>query len=103
MREWQKDGNGYEKNTKWIPTGALDFKDAALPLNKLSAVHKFNSITDSAVKISPKEKKVICKNGSYGFDYLVIAVGAGKSKPEGIENTYSICGAQYKRKRSRNE
>ena len=77
----------------WIPTGALDFKDAALPLKKLSAVHKFNSITDSAVKISPKEKKVICKNGSYGFDYLVIAVGAGKAKPEGIENTYSICGA----------
>ncbi|MGC8554567.1 MAG: NAD(P)/FAD-dependent oxidoreductase [Candidatus Acidulodesulfobacterium sp.] len=77
----------------WIPTGAIDFKDAILPLNKLSAVHKFNLIIDSAVKISAKEKKVECKNGSYDFDYLVIAVGAGKAKPEGIENTYSICGA----------
>ncbi|MHB1755742.1 MAG: NAD(P)/FAD-dependent oxidoreductase [bacterium] len=77
----------------WIPVGALDFKDAMLPLNKLSAVHKFNLIIDSAVKISAKEKKVLCKNGTYDFDYLVVAVGAGKAKPEGIENTYSICGA----------
>ena len=77
----------------WIPTGAIDFKDAVLPLNKLSAVHKFNLIIDSIVKISAKEKKVECKNDTYSFDYLVIAVGAGKAKPEGIENTYSICGA----------
>ena len=77
----------------WIPTGALDFKDAKLPLGKLSKVHKFNLIIDTVVKISPKEKQVICGKDIYGFDYLVIAVGAGKAKPEGIENTYSICGA----------
>ncbi|MHB1662159.1 MAG: NAD(P)/FAD-dependent oxidoreductase, partial [bacterium] len=76
----------------WIPTGGLNFEDAKLPLNKLSAVHKFALIIDEAVKISPEDKKVICKNGSYGFDYLVVAAGAGKAKPEGIENTYSICG-----------
>ena len=77
----------------WIPTGALDFKDAVLSLNKLSAVHKFNLIIDSVVKISAKDKKVECKNDTYSFDYLVVAVGAGKAKPEGIENTCSICGA----------
>jgi sulfide:quinone oxidoreductase len=76
----------------WIPVGGLNFPEATLSLKKLSAVHKFSLIIDPVVKISPKERNVICKNGSYGFDYLVISVGAGKAKPEGIENTYSICG-----------
>ncbi len=52
----------------WIPIGALDFKDAVLPLNKLSAVHKFNLIIDAAVKISAKEKK------SYAKTVLTISI-----------------------------
>ncbi len=76
----------------WIPTGGLNFEDAKLSLNKLSAVHKFNFVMDEITKIDPKNNKVIGKNNSYNFDYLVVAVGAGKAKPKGIENTYSICG-----------
>jgi sulfide:quinone oxidoreductase len=77
----------------WITIGELKPEDARLSLNQLSAVHKFNLIIDEVDKISPKDHKIICKNNSYDFDYLVVAVGAGKAKPEGIGNTYSICGA----------
>ncbi len=76
----------------WIPTGGINPESARLPLGKLSAVHKFDFITDEIVKIDGGANTVSGKKSSYNYDYLVIALGAGKANPEGVENTLSICG-----------
>jgi sulfide:quinone oxidoreductase len=76
----------------WIPTGDNKFKDVCVPLEDLSKAHGFKLIIDEVEQIISKEKKVICKNGTYKSEYLVIAIGSGKMKHEGSENFLSICG-----------
>ena len=76
----------------WIPTGDNKFKDVCVPLEDLSKAHGFKLIIDEVEQIISKEKKVICKNGTYKSEYLVIAIGSGKMKHEGNENFLSICG-----------
>ncbi len=77
----------------WVPVGKAEFDDVCLPLSELKKVHGFNLTIDEITNINAKEKKVVGKNREYSdFDYLVIAIGAGKVKHEGIENTLSICG-----------
>ncbi len=78
----------------WIPTGEATRKNVSIPLEDLAAKHKFDLIIDSATKVEAKEKKVTLQSGKVldGFDKLVVALGQGKMKLEGIENTLSICG-----------
>ncbi len=76
----------------WIPTGEADFEDIAIPLRDLSEVHGFELIIDEVKEIRSKERRVVCKNGEYLCDYLVIAMGSGKVKHEGSEHFLSICG-----------
>ncbi|MDY0195717.1 MAG: FAD-dependent oxidoreductase [Sulfurovaceae bacterium] len=78
----------------WIPTGEVTRKDVSIPLEDLAAKHKFDLIIDSVTKVEAKEKKVTLQSGKVleGFDKLVVALGQGKMKLEGIENTLSICG-----------
>lgn len=76
----------------WIPTGTISPEKAMLPLKELAAVHSFELIIDEIIGFNPEGNLVVCKNGTHGYDYLVIAIGAGKANPEGAENTLSICG-----------
>lgn len=76
----------------WIPTGESSFEDVCIPLADLQKVHNFNLIIDSVESIKAKEKKVYCKNSTYDFEYLVVAMGSGKMKHKGAENTLTICG-----------
>jgi len=77
----------------WIPTGASKFDDICVPLADLQKAHGFELIIDEAVKIVSKEKRVELKeHGTIDYDYLVVAVGAGKMKHKGMEHTLSICG-----------
>jgi sulfide:quinone oxidoreductase len=76
----------------WIPTSEIDFKDICIPLEDLSKAHGFELIIDEVEQIVSKEKKVICKNGTYEAEYLIIAIGNGKMKHEGSEHFLSICG-----------
>jgi len=77
----------------WIPVHRAEITDVSISLVELKKVHGFNVIVDELVQIKAQDKKVICKNNEYSdFDYLVIAVGAGKMKHPGLENTFSICG-----------
>lgn len=78
----------------WIPTGESSFDDICIPLEALSKAHGFRLVVDEVAEIAAKEKRVELKNnGAMTFDYLVVAMGAGKMKHPGIENTLSICGA----------
>ncbi len=77
----------------WIPTGEASFDDVCLPLAELQKVHGFELIIDEVEAIASKEKQVTLKNkGVIGYEYLIIALGAGKVKHPGMENTLSICG-----------
>jgi sulfide:quinone oxidoreductase len=62
-------------------------------LEKLQKVHGFNLIIDKVESIKSAEKKVYCSNDTYDYDYLIVAIGSGKMKHKGIENTLTICGA----------
>ena len=76
----------------WIPTGEATMEDVSIPLKDLSKVHGFELIIDEVQSINLKEKKVICQNGEYESEYLVIAIGSGKMKHQGSEHFLSICG-----------
>lgn len=76
----------------WIPTRQLDFDDVTIPLEDLAKAHGFKIIIDSVNTINTTENTVVLEQQRLQYDYLVIATGADKLKPEGIENTLSICG-----------
>ena len=77
----------------WIPTGESKFEDICIPLKDLQAAHGFELIIDDVESIKSKESKVYCKNNTFEYEYLIIAMGSGKMKHEGSENFLSICGA----------
>ena len=76
----------------WIPTGEAKFEDIAVPLEDLSKAHGFELIIESVEEIYAKEKRVVCKDGEYSCDYLIVAIGSGKMEHKGSENFLSICG-----------
>ncbi|QOP40313.1 NAD(P)/FAD-dependent oxidoreductase [Sulfurimonas marina] len=79
----------------WVPTREKEFKDMCVDLKELQQAHSFELIIDSVSSISYKENKVTLQSGKVldDYDYLILAIGASKMKPKGVENTLSICGA----------
>lgn len=75
----------------WIPVGELAFEDACVPLAGLAEAHHFNFQKAEVQGIDVKAKKVQTSEGEIEFDGLIIAFGGAKTRPEGIEHTYSIC------------
>jgi len=77
----------------WVPVYDSEFADVCIPMEDLEKVHGFNWIQDEVTRIYAREKKVVCKERELDdFDYLVIAIGAGKIPTEGSEHYLSICG-----------
>ncbi len=76
----------------WIPTGEATMEDISIPLKELADVHGFNLIIDEVESIKSAQKKVYCKNGEHGYDYLIVAIGSGKMEHKGSEHFLSICG-----------
>jgi sulfide:quinone oxidoreductase len=77
----------------WIPTGEARFSDTTVSLEKLAKRRNFNLIIDEVEEINGTENYVQLQDGGrMVFDYAIIAVGAGKLKPKGVEHTLSICG-----------
>ena len=79
----------------WVPTGEINFKDICIDLTELQKAHGFELIVDGVDKIEAKEHRITLKSGKTitDYDYLVVATGAAKMKPKGVENTLSICAA----------
>jgi|TARA_R110002033_G_scaffold131586_1_gene171725 sulfide:quinone oxidoreductase len=78
----------------WIPTHEIQFKDTCIDLNELQKAHGFKLIIDGVNNISKENNSVTLQSGKVinDYDYLIIALGASKMKPKGVENTLSICG-----------
>ena len=79
----------------WVPTHDAEFKDVCVDLNKLQKAHGFELIIDGVQEISYKQNTITLQSGKVidNYDYLILAMGAAKMQPKGIENTLSICGA----------
>jgi len=78
----------------WIPTREQSFDDICIDLNTLKDIHGFHLIVDALTNIDAKADAYTLASGEIlsGFDHIVLAMGASKMKPNGIENTLSICG-----------
>jgi sulfide:quinone oxidoreductase len=76
----------------WIPTREKSFDDVKVSLAEISAAFRFKAVTDNVVKINSADRKVICTNKTFDYDYLLVAIGADKMQHKGQENTLSICG-----------
>ena len=77
----------------WVPTGDSSFEDVCLPLEKLKKIHGFTLVIDKINTIKSAEKRVYGEKDTYTYEHLVVALGSGKMKHKGIENTLTICGA----------
>ena len=78
----------------WVPTRESEFGDVCLDLDELQKAHGFNLVIDGVSEISAKQNSVTFSSGKVinDYDYLVVAMGASKMKPKGVEHTLSICG-----------
>lgn len=77
----------------WIPTDGIKVDNVKLPLRKIQKVFPFRLIIDKVVAIHSAQNTVVLESQSLHYDYLVIAIGADKLQPKGVENTFTICGA----------
>ncbi len=76
----------------WIPVRKLEYENAQIKLADIQKKFGFNLIIDKVASINSAQKKVILENQTLDYDYLVVAIGAGKMQPKGIEFTTTICG-----------
>ena len=76
----------------WIPTSEAEFEDICVPLKDLSEAHGFELIVDEVKEIQTSQNQVVCKNDTYEYENLIVAIGSGKMSHVGNENFLSICG-----------
>ncbi|MDP3300348.1 MAG: FAD-dependent oxidoreductase [Sulfuricurvum sp.] len=77
----------------WIPVGTSTFENTKMSIAKLASRHGFTFIHDGVVEINATEKSITLQNGGIrNAEHLVIAMGSGKMKHEGLEHSLSICG-----------
>lgn len=78
----------------WIPVSTLPFDKATLSLSALAQRHGFALTIDRVHAINGSAKQFALEHGGIRQEEVVIiAAGASKMKPEGVEHTLSICGA----------
>ena len=76
----------------WVPTRGIPFRRAQVPLAEVARKRGFRLVIDEVREIRTADNLVLGAAGAYGYDYLVVAMGAEKLKPSGVEHTLSICG-----------
>ncbi len=75
----------------WVPVHIKEFSDVKVPLASIQKKYPFNLIIDKITGIHAVDNKVVCKNQTLTYDYLVAAFGAEKLQHKGINHTLSIC------------
>jgi len=77
----------------WIPVDGIKFENVKLPLKKIRKAFPFRLIIDRVIAVQSAENRVQLASQTLEYDYLVVAIGADKLQPKGVENTFTICGA----------
>ncbi|HLP15257.1 MAG TPA: FAD-dependent oxidoreductase [Bacteroidota bacterium] len=76
----------------WIPTRAATFDDSKISLHEIRRAHGFNLVIDTVNEIRSAQNTVMGAAAVYPYDYLIVAMGAGKMGLPGQEHTFTICG-----------
>ncbi len=76
----------------WVAAGTRSSESISMPLHDLSQKRHFAFYQEKVERIESKHNRVITDKQTHAYDYLVVALGADKLKPSGIEHTLSICG-----------
>ena len=77
----------------WIPVGTNTFENTKISITALASRHGFTFTHDGVVAINAADKTVTLEQGGIrNAQHLVIAMGSGKMKHEGLDHTLSICG-----------
>jgi len=77
----------------WVPVRGIPFRRAQVPLRDIARKRGFRLVVDTVEEVRSAENLVRGAAGTYAYDYLVVATGAAKLKPQGAEHTLSICGS----------
>lgn len=75
----------------WVPVHIKEFNDVKVPLASIQKKYPFKLIIDKVTEIRAAEQKVVCRDQTLIYDYLVVAFGADKMQHKGINHTLSIC------------
>lgn len=76
----------------WVPTGESTMDDVKVDLADLAKRNGFEFRKGAVQSMDPKAKAAVVDGETLSADYLVVALGAAKTKPKGIEHTHTICG-----------
>lgn len=78
--------------TVWIPVRGVAPAKTRVPLRDIAGARGFAVVVSAVESIDREARTVRLADRELDYDYLVVALGAGKMKHPGIEHTLSICG-----------
>ncbi|ACG75248.1 FAD-dependent pyridine nucleotide-disulphide oxidoreductase [Anaeromyxobacter sp. K] len=76
----------------WIPTGELAFDDACLDLAGVAARRGFELRVGKVEEIEGASRRAKVDGRRLAADHLVVALGASRLRPEGVEHTVTLGG-----------
>ncbi len=76
----------------WVPVRGIPFGRAQVSLYEIARRRGFRVVVDTVEEVCSAENVVRGAAGTYAYDYLVVAMGAEKLRPSGVDHTLSICG-----------
>ncbi|WP_242361032.1 NAD(P)/FAD-dependent oxidoreductase [Anaeromyxobacter sp. SG17] len=76
----------------WIPTGESRFEDACLDLETVARERGFRLVVGRVDAVDGAAKRATVGTQTYTADHLVLALGASRLRPPGIEHTQTLGG-----------
>jgi sulfide:quinone oxidoreductase len=77
----------------WVATGERRFEDVCLELGPVARRRGFELVVGRVEAIEAAARAAVVSGRRLQADHLVVALGAGKLAPKGMEHTHTICGA----------
>lgn len=75
----------------WTPIRTVKVEKTQIPLDDVAAAFGFSVLIASVEGISTETNTVTAGGETLNYDYLVIAMGPGKSTPPGLERSPALC------------
>jgi sulfide:quinone oxidoreductase len=77
----------------WVPLRTITPERARVPLARIAQRHGFSTLISPVRAVDTDNEVVTCADRRLDYDYLVVALGAGKTTLPGSEHTLSLCAA----------
>jgi sulfide:quinone oxidoreductase len=76
----------------WIPTGEARFEDACLDLEDVARRRGLRLVVGRVESVSGAARRALVDGRTLTADHLVLALGASRLRPEGVEQTQTLGG-----------